>query len=82
MRFPVQLRNSVGADVGNYRACRSRRRIAASYAVKILQDSGAGRGDGVYLGRDLVITAAHVVNSVNPRVLIAGLKFVGGRPLR
>ena len=44
-------------------------------AVMILQDSGAGRGDGVYLGRDLVITAAHVVNSVNPRVLIAGLNL-------
>jgi hypothetical protein len=45
------------------------------YATYILQDAvGKSRGGyGIYLGRGLIITAAHVVNSAHPGVHIAGL---------
>jgi S1-C subfamily serine protease len=50
------------------------------YAVDIWQDppQSWGRGRGVFLGKGLVLTAAHVVGSVahtKPRVLIAGMEL-------
>jgi len=47
-----------------------------AYAVHVLQDpAGSSNGAGIYLGKGLVITAAHVVKSGGPGVSIAGLNL-------
>jgi hypothetical protein len=50
------------------------------YATHILQDAAAKSrtGYGIYLGRGLIITAAHVVKSAQPGVHIAGLDLPAG----
>ena len=44
------------------------------YAVNILHDS-SGPWDAVYLGRGLILSAAHVVNSATPVVRISGVEL-------